>query len=232
MKVKLVSKTQIAQSYLEELMKSAQEGDKEFIQNVQGPEALMTYIARVSSKSQKNPSYEGLLKYCMKHGHWSVFEQVNLTFEIETSRAIAAQILRHRSSCFQEFSQRYSKVDMGIEVYPARSQDLKNRQNSNDDMSDEDKQWFKEAQEKNYQRSFGYYCEALDRGIAKEQARFLLPQGIKTKLYMTNNVRNFIHYINLRSENGSQKEHADIAIKMKEILCEELPVVAKAAGWL
>ena len=232
MEVKLVSKTKISDSYLQSLMSSCTEEDKEFIKNIQGPEALMAYIARVSSPTnQKNSSYAGLLKYCMKHGHFSVFEQVSATFEITTSRAISAQILRHRSFVFQEFSQRYSKVDMGIEMYEARSQDLKNRQNSNDDMSDEDKQWFKEAQEKVSQVCNTLYSEALDRNIAKEQSRFLLPLNTKTRLFMTGNIRNWVHYINLRSSNGSQKEHCDIANKMKEIMIKEFPIVSEAMEW-
>lgn len=231
MRVKLVSQTKISDSYLVELMQAATEDDKDFVKNVQGSEALMAYIARVSSPTQKNPSYEGLLGYCAKHGHWSVFEQINVTFEIETSRAIAQQILRHRSFVFQEFSQRYAKVDMGFELCEARRQDNKNRQNSISDMSQEDCEWFKAAQEKVWETSYKLYSEAVERGVAREQSRFLLPLNTTTKLYMTGNLRNWIHYIDVRGGKGTQQEHADIANAIKDILIREFPIVSKAVGW-
>lgn len=226
MKVKLVATTNIEEDYIHHLMSvhGSESTAKEFMANVNKPEGLMMYIARVSSPKQSNPNYDKLLKYCAKHGHWSVFEQIDATFEVETSRAIATQILRHRSATFQEFSQRYSKVNMGFELYEARSQDTKNRQNSVDDMSDEDKQWFKEAQEKVWNTAYTTYCEALDKGIAKELSRFLLPGNTKTRLYMKNNLRNWLHYVNLRSANGTQEEHAEIAREIGRLLKLKFPV--------
>lgn len=231
MKVTLVSKTQISKSYLQKLMKEAELGDDKFLKNIQGPEALMAYTARVSSPNQKNPGYAKLLRYCADHKHFSVFEMADVTFEIKTTRAIAQQIIRHRSFCFQEFSQRYAKVDHGVEIVEARRQDEKNRQNSVDDMNEDDRQWFKEAQERVSQCAFNKYSEALDRGIAKEQARFLLPLSTVTKLYMKGSIRSWIHYVELRSTNGTQKEHADIAIRIKEVLKKEFPVVSEALRW-
>lgn len=223
MKVRLVSKTVVEPEYLEELADTY--GDLKGLAN---SEALMAYVARVSSPNQANPEYARLLQYCLRHGHWSVFEHVSCTFEIETSRAIAAQILRHRSFCFQEFSQRYSKANMGIEIYEARSQDNKNRQNSIDNMSKTDKEWFREAQEHIENVSFSYYSEALDRGVAKEQARFLLPLNTKTKLYMTGNLRNWIHYVQLRGANGTQREHMLIAKEIETVMAKKFPTVFKA----
>ena len=195
-------------------------------------EALMAYVARVSSPDQENPKYAGLLKYCMKHGHWSVFEMCDMTVEITTTRAIAAQILRHRSFCFQEFSQRYAKVkDSGIIISEARRQDIKNRQNSIDDMSKEDKDWFKQAQLKVWNETNNLYQEALGRGIAKECARFLLPLNTQTKLYMKGSIRSWIHYIKLRSGNGTQKEHQEIAEKIKKIFTEKFSILSEALEW-
>jgi len=224
-----VSITQLDNDYFNTLVGRAD--DLDFFKNIKTPEGLMAYCARVSSPNQTNKNYAGLLKYCAKHGHWSVFELVDLTFEIETSRAIAAQILRHRSFCFQEFSQRYSKAGLGFEVYPARRQDEKNRQNSIDDMSDDDKQWFKETQERVQSCAFNAYSDALDRGIAKEQARNLLPLGVKTRLYMKGSVRSWLHYVNLRCANGTQKEHADIAKEIKKIIIKKMPAIAEAMEW-
>jgi thymidylate synthase (FAD) len=196
-------------------------------------EELMAYVARVSNPSNQmnNETSSKLLGYCAKNQHWSVFEHVMFTVEIKTSRAIAAQILRHRSAVFQEFSQRYAEA-MDNEFYPARRQDLKNRQNSIDDMVDEDKVWFEEAQRSNWENSIGLYKEALKKGIAKEQARFLLPLSTQTTIYMTNNVRNWIHYIDLRTKNGTQLEHKEIAEEIKNIFKKEFPAISEAKGWL
>jgi thymidylate synthase (FAD) len=195
-------------------------------------EELMAYIARVSNPSNQmnTKTSSKLLSYCIKNKHWSVFEHVNMTVEITTSRAIAAQILRHRSFVFQEFSQRYSSATE-FELYEARRQDDKNRQNSIDNMSDDDKEFFINAQNYINEECKGLYQEALSRGIAKEQARFLLPLSTQTTLYMTGNVRNWIHYIELRSENGTQKEHADIANKIKDIFKDQLPAISEALEW-
>jgi len=195
-------------------------------------EELMSFVARVSNPSnQMNTATSSkLLGYCIKNSHWSVFEHVNMTVEITTSRAIAAQILRHRSFVFQEFSQRYAEVT-DFEVYEARRQDTKNRQNSIDDMDDDTKDWFKMAQQLIREDAKAMYEEALRRGVAKEQARFLLPLTTQTTIYMTGNVRNWIHYISLRSENGTQKEHADIALAIQDIFTEQFPAISEALEW-
>ena len=193
-------------------------------------EELIAYCARVSSSNQFNPDIAKLLKYCIDHGHWSVFETPYITVEINTSRAISAQILRHRSFTFQEFSQRYAAV-ADFETYPARRQDSKNRQNSIDDMDSEDKRWFVSAQDRIQLLSASLYHDALDKGIAKEQARFLLPMSSKTKLYMTGNIRSWIHYLDLRCHIDTQKEHRDIALAIREILKKELPIISKAVSW-
>lgn len=229
MKVKLVSTTQISSDYLQELIKDGVSG--EFLEAIQKPEGLAAYCARVSSPNQTNEDYAKLLKYCATHGHWSVFEMIDATVEIETSRAIAQQIIRHRSFSFQEFSQRYAKVQTSAEVYPARRQDTKNRQNSLDDMSQEDKNWFLAAQNQINTQSKDLYEEALKKGIAKEQARFLLPLSTTTKLYMKGSLRSWIHYINVRADKSTQKEHRDIAEKVKEILGDSFPTIGEAMGW-
>jgi thymidylate synthase (FAD) len=197
------------------------------------PEELMAYVARVSNPSNQlnQGTSSKLLGYCIKQSHWSVFEHTSFTVEIKTSRAIAAQILRHRSAVFQEFSQRYA-VALTNEVYPARRQDLKNRQNSIDDMSEVDKDWFEEAQNANWDSANRYYQEALNRGISKEQSRFLLPLSTQTTLYMTNNVRNWIHYIDLRTTAGTQLEHRDIANEIKSIFIKEFTAISEAKGWV
>lgn len=195
-------------------------------------EELTSYVARVSNPSNQMSTETAprLLKYCIRNNHWSVLEHVNFTVEITTSRAIAAQILRHRSFVFQEFSQRYSEA-VDVEIYPARRQDNKNRQNSIDDMNDDVKEWFKGAQEGMKNVSMSLYKEALTMGIAKEQARFLLPLSTQTTLYMTGNLRNWIHYIDLRTANGTQLEHAEIAKEIKTIFVEQFPAIAEAKEW-
>ena len=190
-------------------------------------EKLIAYCARVSSKQQDNPEIEKLIKYCLDHKHWSIFETASMTVEIETSRAISAQILRHRSFTFQEFSQRYSEATEYI-TYEARRQDKKNRQNSIGDMKLDDEKWFWEAQQMVQSNCDRVYRQALKRGIAKEQARFLLPMSTKTKLYMTGNVRNFIHYIEVRANKDTQLEHRVIAEEIKKIFKKELPTVYNA----
>ena len=194
-------------------------------------ENLIAYCARVSSNQQDNPSISNLLRYCIKHKHWSIFETAYLTVEINTSRAISAQILRHRSFTFQEFSQRYAEVPDFVS-YNARRQDKKNRQASIDDMSIEDKHWFSVAQDRVQTLTASLYLDALDKGIAKEQARFLLPMSSKTKIYMTGNVRSWIHYLDQRCKWDTQKEHRDLALEIREILKKELPTIAKAVAWM
>ena len=193
-------------------------------------EKTILYCARVSNPNNQNSENTKLIDYCIKHGHWSVFEMAHMTVEIETSRAIAAQILRHRSFCFQEFSQRYAQVQT-YEKYEARSQDLKNRQNSINNMSEEDKEWFSEAQTYIAEMAFDKYEAALAKGIAKEQARFLLPLSTSTKLYMCGNIRSWLHYLDLRCANGTQQEHQDIANAIKQLFIKELPAISKAKGW-
>lgn len=193
---------------------------------------VTSYVARVSNPNNQMSFETGpkLIKYCITHDHWSIFEHAYVTLEIKTSRAIAAQILRHRSFTFQEFSQRYAQA-FDYVPYEARRQDSKNRQNSIDDMSEHDKEWFAERQKELWDTSNEIYGEALQRGIAKEQARFLLPLNTATTIYMTGSVRSWIHYIQLRSGNGTQKEHADIAILARGIISQRFPDVSVAIGW-
>lgn len=198
-------------------------------------EKLMGYIARVSNPAnQDNENVAGLLAYCIKHMHWSVFEQAHITMEIETTRDIAAQILRHRSFTFQEFSQRYAAVTDVAELPELRLQDHKNRQNSIE-VSDEDTMVmiteFNMRIMDHFIKGKALYDEMLEAGIAKECARKVLPLNTETKLYMTGTVRDWIHYINLRSANGTQKEHMIIAEQAKGVFTDNLPIVAKALGW-
>lgn len=194
-------------------------------------ELTMAYCARVSNpNNQDNPNVAGLLKYCILHGHWSVFEQANMVLEIETSRAIAPQILRHRSFAFQEFSQRYSAADSFI-PHHGRRQDNKNRQNSFDDLDEERQEWFLAAQNEIWKSSYSKYTEALDRGIAKESARALLPLNTKTKIYMNGTIRSWIHYIQLRTKVDTQAEHREIAEQCKVIFVRNLPQIASSLNW-
>lgn len=194
-------------------------------------EKSIAYCARVSNpKNQENPKIAGLLKYCVENGHWSIFEQANMVLEITTSRAIAPQILRHRSFTFQEFSQRYSVATNHIK-YNARRQDNKNRQNSIDDLDDDTQRWFLDAQEQVWDKSRELYEEALGKGIAKECARTLLPLGTLTTLYMNGTIRSWMHYIGLRTGHGTQKEHMKIAEECRNIFKEQLPITAEAMGW-
>ena len=199
-------------------------------------EKTMAYIARVSNPSnQENEKYAGLLKYCIKHNHWSVFEQSSMTLEIETTRGLAAQILRHRSFTYQEFSQRYADtklLDDRIPLPKLRKQDLKNRQNSTDDLDEFIVQNFELEMEKLFNSSMDLYNRMLDSGVAKECARFVLPLATPTRLYMTGSCRSWVHYINLRSAHGTQKEHMDIAHKCREIFVEKFPNVSEALEWV
>ena len=197
-------------------------------------EKTMAYIARVSNpNNQENEKYAGLLKYCIKHNHWSVFEQATMTLEIETTRAIAAQILRHRSFTFQEFSQRYASTDhLGeIPIPDLRRQDEKNRQNSTDDLDEFVKQKLELQIKTLFSSAEALYHQMLEEGVAKECARFVLPLATPTKLYMTGSCRSWIHYINLRSAHGTQKEHMEIARECACIFAGQFPAVAEALGW-
>jgi thymidylate synthase (FAD) len=195
----------------------------------------MGYVARVSNpQNQENPNVAGLLKYCINHQHWSVFEQAHMTLEIETNRGIAAQILRHRSFTYQEFSQRYADVnwlESGIPVPDLRSQDNKNRQNSIDDIPETTKKDLQTYINRHFAEAMDLYNELLRQGIAKECARFVLPLATPTKIYMTGSVRSWIHYINLRSAHGTQKEHMDIAKECQCIFAGQFPICAEALGW-
>jgi thymidylate synthase (FAD) len=206
-----------------------------FVQGTPDPEQTMAYVARVSNPSnQNNEKFAGLLKYCIKHQHWSVFEQAFMTLEIETTRGLAAQILRHRSFTYQEFSQRYADSSLLGESIPLpelRSQDHKNRQNSIDDVDPFVKQEFQIKMQKHFEAGMKLYQEMLDASIAKECARFVLPLAVPTKLYMTGSCRSWIHYIQLRSAHGTQKEHMDIALACRDIFCEQYPNVAEALEW-
>jgi len=176
----------------------------------------------------------GLLKYCIKHQHWSVFEQAHMTVEIETTRGLAAQILRHRSFTFQEFSQRYAATNLladEIPMFDLRSQDTKNRQNSNDDVPQNKKQDLQEKIAEHFVEAMDLYNELLANGIAKECARFVLPLATPTRLYMTGSVRSWVHYIDLRSAHGTQKEHMEIAEMCREIFKKEFPIVSNALEW-
>lgn len=199
-------------------------------------EKHMGYVARVSNpNNQENPNVAGLLKYCIKHNHWSVFEQAFMTLEIETTRGLAAQILRHRSFTYQEFSQRYADSSLlgdKIALPELRRQDTKNRQNSIDDIDPFTVQKFEMLMQDHFTKGMELYQKMLDEGIAKECARFVLPLAVGTKIYMTGSVRSWIHYIQLRSANGTQKEHMDIALSCQKIFAEQFPVCAEALEWV
>ena len=198
-------------------------------------EKTMAYIARVSNPSnQDNEKYSGLLKYCIKHNHWSVFEQSSMTLEIETTRAIAAQILRHRSFTYQEFSQRYAaSTALGdIDLPELRKQDLKNRQNSTDDLDPEMVEKFEKQMITLFSSAKSLYEQMLSQGVAKECARMVLPLATPTRIYMTGSCRSWIHYINLRSAHGTQKEHMEIAEACKNVFTEQFPAVSEALEWV
>ena len=198
-------------------------------------EKHIAYVARVSNpKNQDNEKFSGLLKYCIAHGHWSVFEQAFMTVEINTTRGLAAQILRHRSFTYQEFSQRYADSSLlgdSIPIPELRRQDTKNRQNSIDDVDPIEKQHYELEMQKLFDQSMKLYKSMLDAGIAKECARVVLPLATPTRLYMTGSVRSWIHYIDLRSAHGTQKEHMDVAEGVRSIFNEQFPVVAEALDW-
>ena len=198
-------------------------------------EKTMGYVARVSNpNNQENPNVAGLLKYCIKHNHWSVFEQAHMSLEIETTRGIAAQILRHRSFTYQEFSQRYADSSLlgNIPVPELRRQDTKNRQNSIDDVDPFVVQKYQILMQDHFKHAMDIYQKMLADGIAKECARFVLPLATPTRIYMTGSCRSWIHYIQLRTANGTQKEHMDIAKECQCIFAGQFPTVAEALEWL
>lgn len=199
----------------------------------QSAEQRICHIARVSNPAnQDNPDYAKLLCYCIEHQHWSVFEHAHMTLEIETSLAIATQILRHRSFTFQQFSQRYSEVYLqDCEPIQFRLQSPKNRQSSTEPISDE--------LAKHYQGRWAFvrgtiealYLDMLKDGIARECARMILPQATETRLYMTGNIRSWIHYLQLRTQPDTQLEHREVALAAQRIFMRYLPVIADALGW-
>jgi thymidylate synthase (FAD) len=199
-------------------------------------EKTMAFIARVSNPAnQDNENYSKLLAYCIKHNHWSVFEQSSMTLEIETTRGIAAQILRHRSFTFQEFSQRYADTNLIAEDIPLpelRRQDTKNRQNSTDDLPADLKIELYSKIQDHFDAAQNLYKELLEADVAKECARFVLPLAVPTKIYMTGSCRSWIHYINLRSAHGTQKEHMVIAEECKKVFSEQFPAVSEALEWV
>jgi thymidylate synthase (FAD) len=198
-------------------------------------EKLMSYCARVSNPSGQNrDDYAKLLAYCIKHHHWSIFEQAFMTVEINTTRGLAAQILRHRSFTFQEFSQRYADTTLLAEEIPAfelRRQDNKNRQNSIDDISDEIKSKWGVKIREHFGKAKSIYDGMIADGIAKECARFVLPLATPTRLYMSGSVRSFIHWIELRTGHGTQKEHMIIANEAKQLFIQQFPITSEALGW-
>jgi thymidylate synthase (FAD) len=199
-------------------------------------EKTMAYVARVSNPAnQDNENYSKLLAYCIKHNHWSVFEQSFMTLEIETTRGIAAQILRHRSFTFQEFSQRYADTSLLTDHIPVpdlRRQDTKNRQNSIDDLGDYVKLGLQGDIQQHFNAANTLYKRLLEAGVAKECARFVLPLATPTRIYMSGSCRSWVHYINLRSANGTQKEHMDIALECKKVFTEQFPAVSEALEWV
>ena len=197
-------------------------------------EKTMAYIARVSNpKNQNNDDYSRLLSYCIKHEHWSVFEQSFMTLQIETNRGIAAQILRHRSFTFQEFSQRYADSSQlgNIPLPDLRRQDNKNRQNSISDLPNEIKEKFSSKIADHFKNASNLYEELLEEGIAKECARFVLPLATPTRIYMSGSCRSWIHYIHLRSAHGTQEEHKSIAKNCKSIFKQSFPIVSESLDW-
>ena len=199
-------------------------------------EKHMAYCARVSNPAnQENEKFSGLLKYCIQHQHWSIFEQASMTVEINTTRGIAAQILRHRSFTYQEFSQRYADTSLISEYIPVpdlRRQDTKNRQNSIDDIGEYEKLTLQSKIQDHFAEGMRLYKELLAHGVAKECARFVLPLATPTRIYMSGSCRSWIHYIQLREKNGTQKEHMYIALACKDVFKEQFPAVAEALEWV
>ncbi len=199
-------------------------------------EEIMVYVARVSSPAnQKNKSIEKLLKYCLEHNHHSVFEHATMTVEVNTTVAIAIQILRHRSFCFQQFSQRYSDASQLTEKIPMfelRAQDTKNRQNSLDTIPQEILTKYQARIEKHFDDALTLYKDMLLDGVAKESARFVLPMAMPTRMYITGNCRSWIHYLDVRSNKngheGAQREHTWVAEAIGKIFDEQFPIVSSA----
>jgi len=199
-------------------------------------EKTIAYCARVSNpNNQNNDNYAKLLKYCIDHQHWSIFEHGFMSVEINTTRGLAAQILRHRSFTFQEFSQRYADTTLladDIPLFELRRQDTKNRQNSIDDIDQEIVFKWNSKLREHFAKSKSIYDGMIKDGIAKECARFVLPLATPTRLYMSGSIRSWTHYIQLRSSNGTQKEHMIIAEGCRDIFIEQFPIISEALGWV
>jgi len=199
-------------------------------------EQHIAYCARVSNpKNQSNQGFEGLLKYCIKNQHWSIFEHAFMTIEINTSLAIATQILRHRSFTFQQFSQRYAdstEIQLELDIPQLRKQDTKNRQNSTNDLDPVFVDLMQKKIKTYFEQGLSLYKYMLDNGVAKESARFILPQATQTRMYMSGSIRSWIHYINLRTAHGTQLEHTKIAERCKCIFVDEFHTIASALDWV
>jgi thymidylate synthase (FAD) len=197
-------------------------------------ESHIMYCARVSNPENQDSGKTGLISYCIKEHHWSPFEMANMVVEVNTSRAISAQILRHRSFSFQEFSQRYSAVSKlfcnDIPLPHLRRQDTKNRQASHDDIDKDTANLLEDKIDCLYEHITDVYHSLLENGVAKECAREILPLGVPTKLYMNGTLRSWITYIALREKNGTQFEHQKIAVSIKNIFCNQFPIIAEALG--
>jgi len=198
-------------------------------------EKVMMSCARVSNPANQDSDDTRLLSYCIRNKHFSIFEMANMCVEINCSRTIARQILRHRSFVYQEFSQRYQDVTaLGTDliISQARSQDDKNRQSTHDDMPQDDKDWFEATQKESWTQDLKRYKDALDRGIGKEQARVFLPEGLTpTRMYMNGTIRSWIHYLQLRTGNGTQIEHQEVAKAILEVFKTEVPTIYNAVKW-
>lgn len=195
-------------------------------------EDIISFCARVSNPSNQTQfdTSEKLLRYCVRNSHWSVFETVSLTMEIECPRDIARQILRHRSFSFQEFSQRYAEAASFI-TRECRLQDTTNRQNSTEINDDELASWWEDSQNELLTQIDYFYKKALKKGVAKEVARCILPEGLTmSKMYMNGTLRSWLHYIDLRQDNGTQKEHREVALKCKEVIKEYFPTLIEMLG--
>ena len=188
-------------------------------------EKIIAYCARVSSPNQDNPNIDRLLKYCARNGHWSIFEMANMVIEVNTTRAISAQIIRHRSFNFQEFSQRYSSVEQDLEIPKLRRQDLKNRQNSISDLDDCLVNELQNEISEHFKKTKDLYKKILDKGVAKECARFILPMNSPTKLYINGTIRSWIHYLQVRCHASTQLEHREIATQILEIFKQQLHII-------
>ena len=186
---------------------------------------LVAYMARVSNPNNQDNKETApkLIRYLIKHKHWSPFEMVSMCVEIKTTRSIAAQILRHRSFSFQEFSQRYAAVTDKAVIPDLRTQDVKNRQNSIDNLNEVDKQYYQVLMQQHFEHGMRLYDDMLKAGIAKECAREVLPLSTPTTLYMHGNLRSWLHYVELRCGNGTQHEHKLIADQIKELIAIHFP---------